>query len=82
MLGEIHSAVDFREVLLWQEAGTKEDRLVEEARKTLDKDDVINLQFTRSFSFYQTRRSPHTEFILKWDNWCPKGCLCDFGFAS
>ncbi|KAH9974147.1 hypothetical protein BGW80DRAFT_1458691 [Lactifluus volemus] len=51
MLGEIHSAVDFREVLLWQEAGTKEDRLVEEARKTLDKDDVINLQFTRSSRF-------------------------------
>ena len=51
MLGDIHCAVDFREVLLWQEGGSKENRLVEEAKKTLDKDDVINLQFTRSFLF-------------------------------
>jgi hypothetical protein len=49
-LGNIHCAIDFREVLLWQ-GGTKENRLVEETRKTLNKDDVINLQFTRSFSF-------------------------------
>jgi hypothetical protein len=82
MLGDIHCAVDFREVLLWQEAGTKEDRLVEATRKTLDKDDVINLQFTRSFPFYQTRRSPHTEFNLKWDDWRPKGCLCGYLSAS
>lgn len=50
MLGDIHCAVDFREVLLWQDGGSREGRLVEETRKTLDKDDVINLQFTRSFS--------------------------------
>ena len=50
MLGDIHCAVDFREVLLWQDGGSKEGRLVEETRKTLDKDDVINLQSTRSFS--------------------------------
>ncbi|KAH9962203.1 acetyl-CoA synthetase-like protein [Russula dissimulans] len=46
MLGDIHCAVDFREVLLWQDRGTKETRLVEETKKTLDKDEVINLQFT------------------------------------
>jgi hypothetical protein len=50
MLGDIHCAVDFREVLLWQDGDTKEARLIEEIRKTLDKDDAINLQFTRSFS--------------------------------
>jgi hypothetical protein len=49
MLGEIHCAVDFREILLWREGGTKEHRCVEDTKKSLDKDDVINLQFTRSF---------------------------------
>ncbi|KAH9992273.1 acetyl-CoA synthetase-like protein [Russula vinacea] len=39
MLGDIHCAVDFR----W---GTKENRLVEESMKTLNKDDVVNIQFT------------------------------------
>jgi len=51
MLGDIHCAVDFREVLLWQDGGTKETRVVEERMKTLSKDDVTNIQFTRSFSF-------------------------------
>lgn len=54
MLGDIHCAVDFREVLLWQEGGTREDRIIEQVKKTLDKDDVVNLQFTRSFSFSRT----------------------------
>ena len=53
MLGDIHCAVDFREVLLWQEGSTREHGIIEEAKKTLDKDDVINLQFTRSFSFFE-----------------------------
>ena len=51
ILGDIHCAVDFREVLLWQDGGTKENRQVEERMKTLDKGDVINIQFTRSLSF-------------------------------
>jgi hypothetical protein len=51
ILGDIHCAVDFREVLLWQDGSSKENRQVEERVKTLDKDDVINIQFTRSFSF-------------------------------
>lgn len=46
MLGDIHCAVDFREVLLWQDGDTKENRVVEERMKTLDKDDVTNIQFT------------------------------------
>ncbi|KAH9983134.1 acetyl-CoA synthetase-like protein [Russula compacta] len=46
MLGDFYCAVDFREVLQWQDGGTKENRLVEETKNTLDKDDVINLQFT------------------------------------
>ena len=52
MLGDIRCAVDFREVLLWQGGDTKENRIVEERMKTLDKDDVTNIQFTRSFSFF------------------------------
>ena len=53
ILGDIHCAVDFREVLLWQDGGTKENRIVDERIKTLDKDDVTNIQFTRSFLFSQ-----------------------------
>ncbi|KAF8273702.1 hypothetical protein EI94DRAFT_1776296 [Lactarius quietus] len=45
ILGDIHCAVDFREVLLWQDK-SKEGRLVEETKGSLNKDDVINLQFT------------------------------------
>lgn len=51
ILGDIHCAVDFREVLLWQDGGTMETRQVEERVKTLNKDEVINIQFTRSFFF-------------------------------
>ena len=74
MLGDIHCAVDFREVLLWQDKG-KEGRLVEETKESLNKDDVINLQFTRSFSFSRNGPSQHTEFNSKWDNWQAKGSL-------
>lgn len=76
MLGDIHCAVDFREVLLWQDGGTKENRLVEESMKTLDKDDVINIQFTRSFSFSQNARSSRAEFNLKWDDGRAKSRFC------
>jgi hypothetical protein len=75
MLGDIHCAIDFREVLLWQEGSTKENRLVEETRKTLDKDDLINLQFTRSFSFPRPRRTRRAEFNPKWDDRVSEGCL-------
>lgn len=53
ILGDIHCAVDFREVLLWQGGDTMENLTVEERMKTLDKDDVTNIQFTRSFSFLE-----------------------------
>jgi|SRR6266850_4015001 len=78
MLGDIHCAVDFREVLLWQEGGAKETRLVEEAKKTLDKNDVINLQFTRSFLLSRNGRCSHAEFNPKWDDRVSKGCLRAF----
>jgi hypothetical protein len=55
MLGDIHCAVDFREVLLWQDGDTKENRVVEETRKALGRDDVINLQFTRFFLSFDVR---------------------------
>ncbi|KAH9077898.1 acetyl-CoA synthetase-like protein [Lactarius deliciosus] len=45
MLGDIRCAVDFREALLWSDKG-KEGRLVKETQGSLNKDDVINLQFT------------------------------------
>ncbi|KAH8993632.1 acetyl-CoA synthetase-like protein [Lactarius hatsudake] len=45
MLGDIRCAVDFREVLLWSDKG-KEGRLVKDTQGSLNKDDVINLQFT------------------------------------
>jgi len=80
MLGDIHCAIDFREVLLWQEGSTKENRLVEEIRKTLDKDDVINLQFTRSFSFPRRRRTLRAKFNPKWDDRVSEGCLRALNF--
>jgi hypothetical protein len=79
MLGDIHCAVDFREVLLWQDK-SKESRLVEETKGSLNKDDVINLQFTRSFLFYQNVQSQYTESNSKWDDWKAKGCLGAFRF--
>lgn len=82
MLGDFHCAVDFREVLQWQDGGTKENRLVEETKKTLDKDDVINLQFTRSFSFPPNGRSLRAESNLKWDDREAKGCLRAFCFRQ
>jgi hypothetical protein len=78
MLGDIHCAVDFREVLLWQGGGTKETRIVEECMKTLDKDDVTNIQFTRSFSFSRNPQYWRAELNLKWDDGLTKGRLCTF----
>ncbi|TFK49431.1 acetyl-CoA synthetase-like protein [Heliocybe sulcata] len=37
--------IDFREILVWRE-NVKEQKMMEEIGKTLDKDDIINLQFT------------------------------------
>ena len=39
-------AVDFREVLVWGEHSS-EEKVVRETEAGLDKDEVINLQFTR-----------------------------------
>jgi len=75
MLGDIHCAVDFREVFLWQDGGTKESRIVEERMKTLDKDDVTNIQFTRSFLFSRNAQYWRAELNLKWDDGLTKGRL-------
>ena len=40
------AAIDFREVFTWKPS-VKEDSIIQEMEKTMDKDDVINLQFTR-----------------------------------
>lgn len=42
----IKSLVDFREAFSWQESGETHER-VNEIERTLQKDDIINLQFTR-----------------------------------
>ena len=39
-------AVDFREILVWGEH-SREEKVVRETEAGLDKDEVINLQFTR-----------------------------------
>lgn len=78
MLGDIHCAVDFREVLLWQDGDTKENRIVEERMKTLDKNDVINIQFTRSFSISRNPQYWRAELNLKWDDGLTKGRLSTF----
>lgn len=42
---DIRCAVDWREIMIWQE-GTREGNKVKKVMAELDKDDVINLQFT------------------------------------
>ncbi|KAH8101930.1 acetyl-CoA synthetase-like protein [Cristinia sonorae] len=42
---ETKAAVDFREILLWNENG-RENKVVHEIGHSLQKDDVVNLQFT------------------------------------
>ncbi len=46
---DIHPAIDWRDIMIWHD-GT-EGRTVRSMMKAVDKDDVINLQFTRCFSF-------------------------------
>lgn len=50
-LDQMKSAIDFRELLMWQ-ASPMEDKKIEEIMQTMDKDDVINLQFTRFVANY------------------------------
>lgn len=45
-LDMMECAVDFREVLVWRE-NASEERVVRETKAGLDKDEIINLQFTR-----------------------------------
>jgi hypothetical protein len=48
MLEKLHvrSTVDWREVMLWRE-DSREAKIQRQIERTLDKDEVINLQFTR-----------------------------------
>jgi hypothetical protein len=43
---EVKSMVDWREVPIWRE-GSREARIQKEVEEGLDRDEVINLQFTR-----------------------------------
>ncbi|KAI0042332.1 acyl-CoA synthetase [Auriscalpium vulgare] len=45
ILGDVKCAVDFREMLVWEE-NSSEGRRVQELGAMLDRDDVVNLQFT------------------------------------
>lgn len=46
IMNDVRCAADFREIMVWREKG-QEEKIVEEAKMTLEKDDIINLQFTR-----------------------------------
>lgn len=43
---ETRAAVDFREIMSWDENG-REAKIVQDVASTLEKDDIANLQFTR-----------------------------------
>ena len=43
---DTRAAIDFREALLWEENG-REARVVQDIGNTLNRDEVVNLQFTR-----------------------------------
>lgn len=43
---DVKSMVDWREIPIWRE-GSRETRVQKEVEEGLDKDEVINLQFTR-----------------------------------
>jgi len=46
ILDDMKCTIDFREAFVWRE-DTREKRTAQEIQRSLDKDDVINLQFTR-----------------------------------
>lgn len=47
-LSNVKCAVDLREIFTWQQS-THEDERLREISEVMQKDDVINLQFTRYF---------------------------------
>lgn len=53
-LAKVKSSIDYREVFMWHQSPA-EDRQMSELSKTMIKDDIINLQFTR-FGTIQWRR--------------------------
>jgi hypothetical protein len=42
----VSSTIDWREIMMWRE-NAKEEKLRRDTARSLDKDDIINLQFTR-----------------------------------
>jgi hypothetical protein len=54
---QITSTIDWREILIWRE-DVQERRLQRDIAKLLTKDDVINLQFTRSVLYRFSLRLP------------------------
>lgn len=46
IMSDVRCAADFREILVWREKG-KEEKTVKEVEVTLQKDDIMNMQFTR-----------------------------------
>lgn len=68
----VRSAIDWREVLLWRE-DSREAGVLKEAARSLDRDEVINLQFTRCVGVvdFQTRLIR----IRQWDDGLSEGCF-------
>lgn len=59
----VKPAVDWREVFLWRE-DTREAKLVNDIARGLDKDDVINLQFTRLDLLYSSAPSADSLLVV------------------
>jgi hypothetical protein len=50
----VSGTIDWREIIMWQDH-TQEEKIRRKITQSLDKDDVINLQFTR-WVFWRTAR--------------------------
>lgn len=73
-IGRAKCAVDFREVLVWREDGAPA-RTAEEVRKGLEKDDVVNLQFTRYGWVDGVRVDLTCMLCIKRHHWLAQSCL-------
>jgi len=67
----IKSMVDWREILLWRE-DVREGRVQRDISASLDKDDVINIQFTRCVWRFTQMFMLTNQYCIQWNDWVPK----------